>query len=77
MPGSRDQAPILQRVQARFGSCVAVETLPESAALSARYGPPDGRLFLVRPDGYLAGKAQPDEATALEDWLAKTLPQVN
>ena len=77
MPGSRDQAPLLQRVQARFGSCVTVETLPESAALSARYGPPDGRLFLVRPDGYLAGKAQPDDASALEDWLAKTLRQEN
>jgi hypothetical protein len=73
MPGRLDLAPILERVQARFGHCVAVEALPESAALIARYGQNDGRLFLVRPDGYVAGKAQAEDASVIEGWLARTL----
>ena len=73
MPGRRELASILDGVQARFGHCVAVEMLPESAVLAERYGQNDGRLFLVRPDGYVAGKAQADDASALEGWLARTL----
>jgi hypothetical protein len=50
-----------------------VEILPQSAALSARYGPSDGRLFLVRPDGYIAFKSCADEAGLLEAHMAKIL----
>jgi hypothetical protein len=52
---------------------VKTQILPESNALSQRYGASDGRLFLVRPDGYIAFKARADEAGLLDEHLGKML----
>jgi hypothetical protein len=57
----------------RFGAVVNTEVLPHSAALSRRYGPSDGRLFLVRPDGYVAFKSRAADAGWLEGHLAGML----
>jgi hypothetical protein len=66
-------SPIVERLGRRFGPVLDVEILPKSDALSARYGQSDGRLFLVRPDGYIAFKSCADEAGLLEAQLAKSL----
>jgi hypothetical protein len=47
--------------------------LPKSAALSKRYGASDGRLFLVRPDGYVAFKSRASDARQLEAHLGRIL----
>jgi hypothetical protein len=49
------------------------EVLPKSAALSERYGASDGRLFLIRPDGYVAFKARAGDAGLLESHLGGML----
>jgi len=73
MPGDRDLAPTVDRLRQRFPLVLATETLPRSEALSRRYGASDGRLFLVRPDGYVAFKARSEEATRLEGYLEGVL----
>jgi NADPH-dependent dioxygenase len=73
MPGSREVAPIVDPLRKRFGAVMDVETLPSSAALSARYGNDDGRLFLVRPDGYVAFKARVDQGARIERYLRSAL----
>jgi len=73
MPGDRDLASIVDPLKRRFASTLAVETLPQSPALSARYGASDNRLFLVRPDGYVACKAAARDVAPLEEQLARTL----
>jgi len=65
MPGGADPGPVVQRLKTQFAPVLDVEILPQSAALSTRYGPSDGRLFLIRPDGYLAFKSRTDEAGLL------------
>jgi hypothetical protein len=60
-------------LEQRFGAVLNVEILPNSAALSRRYGASDGRLFLVRPDGYIAFKSRADEAGLLENHLGQIL----
>ena len=60
-------------VQRRAGGVVDTEILPHSAALSRRYGASDGRLFLVRPDGYIAFKCMASEAHLLETRLGSIL----
>jgi len=52
---------------------LAVETLPKSEARSKRYGPSDGRLILIRPDGYIGFKCAADEADVLEGALESLL----
>jgi len=73
MPGDRDLASIVDPLKRRFGSTLDVETLPHSPALSARYGTSDNRLFLIRPDGYVACKAAARDVSRLEEQLAHTL----
>jgi 2-polyprenyl-6-methoxyphenol hydroxylase-like FAD-dependent oxidoreductase len=73
MPGDRDLAPVVDPIRRRFRAVVDVETLPASEALAARYGAHDGRLFLVRPDGYVAFKTPAAEAQRLERYLEQTL----
>jgi NADPH-dependent dioxygenase len=73
MPGDGDLTSIVDPLRRRFASALDVETLPHSAALSARYGASDDRLFLVRPDGYVACKAAARDVTRLEEQLAHTL----
>jgi NADPH-dependent dioxygenase len=68
-----DISAAAQRLQARFGAILAVEPLPRSEALAKRYGPSDGRLFLIRPDGYVGFKCAADEAPSLETTLASVL----
>ena len=73
MPDGGDQERAIQSVSDRFGPVMATEILPKSAALSKRYGSADGRLFLVRPDGYVAFKSRIGEAPMLEAYLGRTL----
>ena len=73
MPGDAVPDPILTTLRQRFGPVVDVETLPSSEALSRRYGAADGRLFLIRPDGYVAFKAAAADAHLLEAYLDATL----
>jgi 2-polyprenyl-6-methoxyphenol hydroxylase-like FAD-dependent oxidoreductase len=72
MPDGAGMNPA-ERLETRFGAVVKAEVLPKSAALSRRYGPSDGRLFLVRPDGYVAFKSRADEAHLLEAHLGQVL----
>jgi 2-polyprenyl-6-methoxyphenol hydroxylase-like FAD-dependent oxidoreductase len=72
MPDGESLGPV-ESVEKRFGAVVKTEVLPQSAALSKRYGPNDGRLFLVRPDGYVAFKSRPADAGRLEGHLARML----
>jgi 2-polyprenyl-6-methoxyphenol hydroxylase-like FAD-dependent oxidoreductase len=69
MPGDRDLSPVVEPLKRRFSRMLAVETLPRSTALSRRYGPSDGRLILVRPDGYIGFKCAAAEAHLLEEAL--------
>jgi NADPH-dependent dioxygenase len=73
MPGDKDLGPAIAKLEERFGRVLAVEVLPPSDALSERYGANDGRVFLVRPDGYIAFKARADEAGQLEPYLGRLL----
>ena len=72
MPDGAGMNPA-EHLETRFGAVVKTEVLPKSAALSRRYGPSDGRLFLVRPDGYVAFKCLADEVGALESHLGGML----
>jgi hypothetical protein len=73
MPGDRVRSAVIERLQRRFSAMLAIETLPRSKALSKRYGPSDGRLILVRPDGYVGFKCAADEAPLLEAALEVVL----
>ena len=66
-------ASFCERLKRRFGAAIEVESLPASTALARRYGANDGRLFLIRPDGYVAFKARAADAPLLEAWLDGTL----
>jgi hypothetical protein len=72
MPEGNEASPA-ERIEKRFGAVVKTEVMPKSAALSKRYGPSDGRLFLVRPDGYVAFKSTADEGGAIESYLSAML----
>jgi NADPH-dependent dioxygenase len=72
MPDGIGATPV-ERVEKRFGAVVKTEVLPKSAALSRRYGASDGRLFLVRPDGYVGFKSRVEEIRALESHLGEML----
>jgi len=73
MPGAHAVPPALDSVTKRFGGVIETHILPQSAALSRRYGPADGRLFLVRPDGYVAFKSRLGEIGLLETQLGRML----
>jgi 2-polyprenyl-6-methoxyphenol hydroxylase-like FAD-dependent oxidoreductase len=73
MPHGDDINPAIESLERRFGAVLAVESLPKSAALSRRYGASDGRLFLVRPDGYVAFKSTAEETGLLEAHLGTLL----
>ena len=47
MRGDHAVPPALDSITKRFGSVIETHILPQSAALARRYGPSDGRLFLV------------------------------
>ena len=73
MPVGEDQAPAVSSLSKRYGPVMKAEVLPKSSALSRRYGAADGRLVLVRPDGYVAFKSRIEEAPMLETYLRRTL----
>ena len=73
MPDGTELGARAESLERRFGSALKAEILPRSAALSKRYGASDGRLFLVRPDGYVAFKAKAEEAGLLEAHLGSLL----
>ena len=72
MPGDRASRAV-ETLEERFPRVLAVESLPESDALAKRYGANDGRLFLVRPDGYVAFKCRASEAGLLESHLDRMM----
>ncbi len=67
--GGGDDDGAIARISERFGPVVRVATPPSSEALSAAYGPADGRMYLVRPDGYIACKTRAGETAVLETCL--------
>ncbi len=73
MPADGLASPAVDRLQQRFPGVIAIETLSPSEALSKRYGASDGRLFLVRPDGYIGFKCAASEAHLLEASFEKVL----
>jgi hypothetical protein len=73
MPGEGDLSAVVEPLKRRFSPVIGVEMLPRSENLSKRYGPGDGRLFLVRPDGYIGFKCAANEARLLESKLASLL----
>jgi hypothetical protein len=73
MPDGGNVNPAIESLERRFGAVLAVERLPKSAVLSRRYGAGDGRLFLVRPDGYVSFKSAAAETGLLEEHLGTLL----
>jgi len=73
MPGDNSQSPVVEQLQRRFSAVLAVEILPGSEALSKRYGRSDGRLILIRPDGYIGFHCAADQAHLLEEALDRML----
>jgi 2-polyprenyl-6-methoxyphenol hydroxylase-like FAD-dependent oxidoreductase len=73
MSDGRDVRAIVDPLTARFGAVLETAVLPKSDALTKRYGPSDGRLFLVRPDGYIGFKAKVEEAPLLARHLQNVL----
>jgi NADPH-dependent dioxygenase len=78
IPGSTARpgtlAVVLQDLQRRFASVLSSHLLPAGADLARRYGSGAAdRLYLIRPDGYVACRAMADEAALiaahLERWL--------
>src|SRR2546427_11054652 len=69
MPDDANRSPVIERLQRRFSPVLAGETLPPSKTPSKRYGPNDGRLILLRPDGYIAFKCSADDVPLLEATL--------
>ena len=72
MPGGNADATV-SRLRGRFGAVMRVAAMPSSTALSAVYGPADGRMYLVRPDGYVGFKCAAGEAGLLEQYLDDVL----
>jgi len=73
MPRDGAESSEIERLLRRFPKVLVVETLPRSEALSKRYGPFDGRLILVRPDGYIGFKCRAEESHLLEQTLERVL----
>ena len=73
MPPESNESPVIERLKRRYSRLLAIETLPRSEALAKRYGPSDGRMILVRPDGYIGFKCLPEEAHLLEQTLDRVL----
>jgi len=73
MPGEAGPSPLLEPLKRRFSTVVTVETLRRSEALSKRYGQSDGRVFLVRPDGYVGFKCAAEDLHFLDAALAGSL----
>ena len=73
MPGGGDTDSAVNRLKDRFGTVLRMATLPESQALSAVYGPADGRFYLVRPDGYIGFKCRAGDSGRLEGYLENVL----
>jgi NADPH-dependent dioxygenase len=73
MPDPDGRYPVVERLKQRFSSVLAVEALPRSKALAKCYGPGDGRLILVRPDGYIGFKCAAAEVHMLETALENVL----
>jgi len=73
MPDGGNVNPAIESLERRFGAVLAVERLPKSAVLSRRYGAGDGRLVLVRPDGYVSFKSAAAETGLLEEHLGTLL----
>jgi NADPH-dependent dioxygenase len=73
MPRDGAVASDIEGLRRRFPNLLTVETMPRSEALSKRYGPFDGRLILVRPDGYIGFKCRAEESHLLEETLERVL----
>ena len=60
-------------VSAIFRTVLDVAVAPPSDAFAQRYGPGGGRLFLVRPDGYVGFKCTTGDVRSLESHLGAML----
>ena len=69
MPQDGAGSSDIEGLQRRFPNVLAVEMMPRSEALAKRYGTFDGRLILVRPDGYIGFKCRAEESHLLEETL--------
>ena len=69
----RVPASTIGDLERRFGPVLRTERLPRSAALAERFGSSDDRLFLVRPDGYLAFTTSSGTATDVSAFLDDTI----
>ncbi len=69
----RDAAASADVLKRRFGDVLSVETVRPEAALSDRYGSGEGRLVLIRPDGYIASKAMGGRPEIVEAYLGGVL----
>jgi NADPH-dependent dioxygenase len=75
MPRGGAVSPVIEGIQRRFPNVLAVEIMPKSEALSKRYGPFDGRLIVVRPDGYIGFKCRAEESHLLQEALDRVLTE--
>jgi 2-polyprenyl-6-methoxyphenol hydroxylase-like FAD-dependent oxidoreductase len=73
MADDSSPAPDLAPVLDRYGAVLHTERLPQSPALSRRYGASDGRMYLLRPDGYVAFKGRAVDAARLDAHLGHLL----
>lgn len=73
VPDTDGRSPVVERLKDRFSRVLAVEALPNSKAFAKRYGANDGRLILVRPDGYIGFKCAAPEVHMLETALEGVL----
>ena len=78
MPGARSEPARLEaallELQRRFAPVLAAYLLPAGAELSKRYGSGEAdRLYLIRPDGYVACRATLDNVAVIVAHLGKWL----
>jgi 2-polyprenyl-6-methoxyphenol hydroxylase-like FAD-dependent oxidoreductase len=74
MPAGEDAGPVVGPLGERFGAVVETHMLSPSAELQRRYGSGDeGRMYLIRPDGYVGYKCRFSEVDRLNAHLAATL----
>ena len=73
MPEREEHEKAVWPLRERYGTVLRVAVLPRSDALLKRYGPNDGRLYLIRPDGYVASKAPAADPAGIERHLQGVL----
>ena len=73
IPDGGDMDATVKPLLSRFGAVMKLAVAPQSDAMSQHYGTGGGRLFLLRPDGYVGFKCANDDAHLLEAHLGAML----